>query len=167
MFPAIDTSNTNPIYWSGPAGGFRQEGTAGRISNISGVQSLTLSDVNGVMRYRDALGHFAPDPVSLNYPALSYSFVNTNRTLTPVGASVYDKPPGQNAYYVTFGIYTADDGTVRMTSIANKVGGVMDFADEQRRLAGAIAHDLGIPLGAEGSDKILARASMLLHYAAR
>lgn len=166
MFPSTEQPIEGLVYWSSSAGRFYQQGRSGALSNAEGIQSLTLRDVNGTLRYVDQLGHFAPDPASLNYPGQPNSFVNIQRDLTAVGASAYEQRAPVDSYYVTSAIYTADDGTVRMTTIYSAGGRPINFEDEQRRLAGAIAHDLGIPMGAEGSKQVLQRATNLLHYVA-
>jgi hypothetical protein len=166
MFPEPDQTTEGLVYWSSSAGRFYQQGRSGALSNAEGIQYLTLRQVGDSLRYVDQLGHFAPDPANLNYPGQTNTFVNIQRTLTPVGASAYEQRAPTDSYYVTSAIYTADDGTVRMTTIYSAGGRPINFEDEQRRLAAAIANDLNIPMGAEGSSQVLQRATTLLHYTA-
>lgn len=166
MLPNPDQPPEGLIYWNSNAQRFYQQGRQGALSNIEGVQALTVRQVGNTVRYVDQLGRFAPDPASLNYPNQVNSFVNIQRDLTAVGGTAYEQRAPVDSYYVTSAIYTADDGTVRMTTIYSAGGRPINFEDEQRRLAGAIAHDLGIPMGAEGSKQVLQRATNLLHYVA-
>lgn len=163
MFPALENEGRQ-IYWDDKSGRFRDLWTKQYVSHLEGVQSLQVSTAEGEVSFYDRFGNLAPDPAELIYKTNTFTYGQITREWNPTLADVYSRKAPSDGYYVTMALYRDDEGNLKIVNVYNKVGTRLNFDDEQRRIAAAIAKAEGIGVGEEGSDVVLERAVRLFHY---
>lgn len=167
MLPATEHPTPPRIIWSGSAQRFINTDTGKFVSNLEGVQTLRAGRPFGQPGFVDMAGHAAPSPINLTYPGYTNEFLNSTRKLTPVFEQAYEQVPPPSSYYVTLAFYTDENGVVKVTQVFNKVGEVVDFENEERRIAATIARELNVPQDAMGTKLLVQKATQLIHYIAK
>lgn len=154
------------IYWSADAQAFYQQGRRGRISNLEGIESLTVSQVDDNIRLRDQLGHLVPDLDKLIPAYLKEPFFREGQTADLTLRAVYSRPPGQDRYYSTMFTYRDSRGNVRLGFVRGKVGDKLDREEEEARLLRAIGDSLGIEKGSRrgGSENLRNLLGRSFHF---
>lgn len=163
MFPSFE-DEPRQVYWDSKVKRFRDVWSKQYVSNLEGVQSLSVSTAEGQVSFYDRFGNATPDPAELIYKANKFTYGEITREWSPTLADVYSRKAPSNGYYVTMALYRDDDGNLKIVNVYNKIGARLNFDDEQRRVAAAIAKAEGIGVGEEGSDVVLERAVRLFHY---
>lgn len=166
MFPASE-DEARQVYWDDDAHKFRDVWSGRFVSYLEGVQSLTVSTAEGEVSFQDMYGNAVPDPAELIYRTNTFTYGQITREWNPTLADVYSRKAPSDGYYVTMALYRDDDGNLKIVNVYNKIGAKLNFDDEQRRIAAAIAKAENIGVGEEGSDQVLTRAIRLFHYLAQ
>lgn len=154
------------IIWDANTQRFRDLNTGRYVSNLEGVLSLRAEVWGDGIRFRDAAGHFAPDPAKLIYGGNVFKYGDIVRTWTSRGNEVYIEAPDPNAYYTSVVLYMDDNGNMRYVTTYHKIGMVLDPEDERRRIAASIAAQEGYDMGEKGSDSIIEMVLRILHFEA-
>lgn len=163
-FPIPEAPEPTSIYWDTDSNAFRDRQGGRFVSRLEGIQTLFLERSGDESILVDAYGTPVPPLAQLIPKSFDLPFIGQLRNAQFTDADVYSERAPENAYYLTMGTYSDDDGRLRVTIVASKGGSAVNEQDERRRLAAAIATDTGLAMGAKGTDKIVNQVRTLWHF---